>query len=275
MDSTFLTISEAAAFIDKSDVTIRRLIKCLLKNRTSETDRCIVQKNENGKRLYRIENRFLVQHANLKAATRDRLIRQIDQMNNQTVNDQAVNTQTSDLPNQPDSQVDSRIEELNSPANQSTNQVNNPTIQNRSQSKDDYSNDKANDQTAVQTGGDLPTQIHENGSGLLKEALDELRSQLNKKDEQIAEKDKQIAAKDSTIDGLNDSVQKLTDSINQGNFLVASAQQRIPLPADANRETISTQHAESESDVVDVDQENGKQDTVEKGTETVSQVPRS
>ncbi len=257
MESAFLTIKEAAQFIDKAEVTIRRLLKRLLKNRTSETDRCIVESTEQGKRLYRIEPRFLVTHANLNKGTRQRLLDQLDQMTIHLHDDQGLLNQKSSPSPQTPSQMESTTDHLNSHSTSLPNQMNTIVDQVPTQTTGDYASDPPAAQGTDQPDNQLRSQTESDGSKLLNDVVDELRNQMTIKDEQIKEKDKQIERKDTqlekrdgTIDVLNATIQKLTDGIQQGNFLVASAQERIPLPNDSKRETITPQHeiVETESD---------------------------
>jgi hypothetical protein len=253
MESAFLTIKEAAQFIGKAEVTIRRLLKRLLKNRTSETDRCIVEATEHGKRLYRIEARFLVSHANLNEGTRQRLLDQLDQTITQLSNEQAVRSQENSKMDQTPIQLKSTSEHLNSQTDRTPNQMNKKVDQMTKQIESEYASDQSDEQGTGQSDDQLRSQQSGIGSALLKEAMDELRNQLNVKDEEIKEKNKQLAKKDKTIDDLGASVDKLTTAIEQGNFLVASAQQRIPLPDDSKRETIGSQSeiVETKSDRTD------------------------
>jgi chromosome segregation ATPase len=249
MESSFLTIKEAAQFIDKSEVTIRRLLKRLLKNRTNETDRCIVESTEHGKRLYRIEAHFLVNHANLSEGTRQRLLDQLGQSTNQVITDHGVRSQKNNSIDHTSAHLNGTNDHLNSRPDSTPTHMNTKVDHVTTQKTNEQAGDQSPEQGSDRPADQMRNQNASNGSQLLNDVVDELRSQLKVKDDQIERKDKQIESKDKqlekqdgTIDTLNATIEKLTDGIQQGNFLVASAQERIPLPIDANRGTITPQH---------------------------------
>ena len=235
MTNTFLTIKQAAKLTGKSEVTIRRLIKRLLKNRTATTDKMITMTNRHGSSVYKINRTFLIEHANLPDEIRDQLLSATTQVPGQTdapnYSGHAVHSQTTPVTSGLDSsseQVDYPIDAMPSrPCAQPTSQPN--------RSEQANGNPLSNDRpTKPIHPNQSPTQVagHFSGDGLnlLKKTIDHLSTQLEKKDVQIAEKDKQLKSLDKHLIDEKDQVKKLTQIIQQGNLLVHSAQQRIPLP---------------------------------------------
>ena len=244
MSNTFLTIKQAAKLTGKSEVTIRRLIKRLLRNRTATTDKMITMTNRHGSSVYKINQTFLIEHVNLPDEIRSQLLsattQEPDQMDSQIAHDNPVDTQTATpttpvtsgldsssaqadysnaaAPSQPNTQTTIQPDQHNSPA---------PS------SNDDLSNDQTDtpnhlDQSPTQVTGHFSA----DGLNLLTKTIDRLSKQLDAKDDQIKEKDKQLARLDTQLIDEKVQVKKLTQIIEQGNLLVHSAQQRIPLPAE-------------------------------------------
>ena len=244
MKSAFLTIKQAAKLTGKSEVTIRRLIKRLLKNRTAQTDQMINLTNRHGSSVYKIERRFLIEHVNLPDDRKQELLSATSQSptqkSNQMAGDQALNTQTQNAATQTPSGLDSTSEQadysnvdspiqMNNQPDSHTDQTLGQPIQS-SPSKDTAANetDTHPDQSPTQTTG----HFSEDGFQLLKTTLDHLTTQLDKKDDQIAAKDTQLSKLDKQLSIERERNEKLTQIIEQGNLLVHSAQQRIPVPSE-------------------------------------------
>ncbi len=235
MTNDFLTIKQAAKLTGKSEVTIRRLIKRLLKNRTAQTDQMINLTNRHGSSVYRIERRFLIEHVNLPEDRKQELLSATShsstQTNSQNVDDHGLSNQTPSPTDQTTSGSDRKSEQSayssnplhSQPTNQSPSQTTqaDPTSADRAERGDSQP-----DHSPTQTTG----HFSEEGLQLLKTTLDQLTRQLDKKDDQIAAKDDQLSKLDKQLSVERERNEKLTQIIEQGNVLVHSAQQRIPLP---------------------------------------------
>ena len=237
MTNAFLTIKQAAKLTSKSEVTIRRLIKRLLKHRTAQTDQMITMTNRHGSSVYTIQRKFLIEHVNLPDEIKQQLLNATDQTPMQVViandNDQALNNQTPGhtMPSTSGLNIASTASDYS--VEDSTTQANSHTPAQPNQQSLDSESEQRNkashsDQSPTQTNG----HFSEDGFALLSKTVDRLSTQLDKKDDQIAEKDKQLARLDTQLNDEKDQVKKLTQIIEQGNLLVHSAQQRIPLPSD-------------------------------------------
>ena len=101
MTNDFLTIKQAAKLVGKSEVTIRRLIKRLLKNRTATTDKMITMTNRHGSSVYKINRTFLIEHVNLPDDFKAQLLIATTQPPDQT-----------DISNKNDNAVDSHAARL-------------------------------------------------------------------------------------------------------------------------------------------------------------------
>ena len=238
MTNTFLTIKQAAKLTRKSEVTIRRLIKRLLKNRTATTDKMITMTNRHGSSVYKINRTFLIEHVNLPDEIRSQLLSATTQVHGQTDStntaDNAVDSQTP-IPTTPmTSGLDSSSEQADysnraipsQPNTQPISQPNHPEQAHGHASPNDNPKPIHPDQSPTQVTGHFSA----DGLNLLTKTIDHLSTQLEKKDVQIAEKDKQLESLDRHLNDEKDQVKKLTQIIEQGNLLVHSAQQRIPLP---------------------------------------------
>ena len=247
MPDAFLTIKQAAKLTGKSEVTVRRLIKRLLKNRTATTDKMITMTNRHGSSVYTINQTFLIEHANLSDEIKAQLLsastQTPGQSNSQNEGDNAVASKTTN----PTTPVSSGLDNASEQADYSTGPLNSqantqPTSQ-PTHTEPSISSGSSNDNTSkptqpVQPPNHVSGHFSENGLALLTKTIDRLSTQLDKKDNQIAEKDKQLTRLDTQLNDEKDQVKKLTQIIQQGNLLVHSAQQRIPIPVDENPEEL-------------------------------------
>ena len=225
MTNDFLTIKQAAKLTGKSEVTIRRLIKRLLKNRTAQTDQMINLTNRHGSSVYKIERRFLIEHVNLTEDRKQELLSATSQSptqtNSQIDDDQGLNNQTPSPTDQTTSGSDTTSEQsAYSSGPLSTQATNQSPIQTTQV-------DPTNDDRAARRDdqpGHSPTQtighFSEEGLQLLKTTLDQLTRQLDKKDDQIAAKDDQLSKLDKQLSVERERNEKLTQIIEQGNVLV-------------------------------------------------------
>ena len=244
MPNNSLTIKQAAKLTGKSEVTIRRLIKRLLKNRTATTDKMITMTNRHGSSVYKINQTYLIEHVNLPDEIRAQLLSATTQEPDQTdspiahgnpVDSQTANPTTPVTSGSDSSSAkadDSNATVPNQPITQTTSQPDQPDSHSPTDN-DALSNSHTNtpiqlDQSPNQVSGHFSA----DGLQLLTKTIDRLSTQLDAKDDQIKEKDKQLARLDTQLIDEKDQVKKLTQIIEQGNLLVHSAQQRIPLPSE-------------------------------------------
>jgi hypothetical protein len=237
MKNDFLTIKQAAKLTGKSEVTIRRLIKRLLKNRTAQTDQMINLANRHGSSVYKIQRAFLIEHTNLSDETKQQLLSETSQSPIQTT---TQNSSDEALSNPTPSQTTQTTSELNSTRDQAEYANEGSTTQVSSQPPSQRSRSSHSKRSEDGKGDSHPDHLHSHSTGhfsqdgfqLLQKTLDHLTTQIERKDDQIEKKDAHIERLDELLSKEQTQVENLTQLINQGNVLVHSAQQRIPMPGE-------------------------------------------
>ncbi|MEL7499564.1 MAG: hypothetical protein AAFN77_18315 [Planctomycetota bacterium] len=195
--------------------------------------------NRHGTSVYEIQQTFLIEHVNLSDEIKQQLLSANDQpptqMDTPNDNDQALNTQTPSQNTQATGGLDSTSDQArysnetvttHSPGHLPTQPTSQPDQTATDNTSDQERGDSHPDHSPSQTTGHFSAE----GFRLLEKTLDQLSRQLDRKDDQITEKDVQLSKLDKQLSVERERNEKLTQIVEQGNVLVHSAQQRIPLP---------------------------------------------
>jgi hypothetical protein len=198
----FLTIAQAVQWTGKSDKTIRRLIRRYTDDSPELAKQYLEVRNRGQRKFWKLSAELLKQEFDLPD-------QYLDTLPAGSTSETKLFTETQESP-EVSRTIDDWVE-LDR-ANKKTAQTNDQPV---SKTK------KVNDQDAT---ADVSAPSKE--LTVLTKTVEELTRQLKVKDEQILANTKLL--------------DRLTSTIEQGNFLVASAQQRIPMPDVAGQTSNTT-----------------------------------
>ena len=197
----FLTIAQAVQWTGKSDKTIRRLIRRYTDDAPELAKRYLEVRNRGQRKFWKVSTELLKQEFDLPDHYLDTL--PAGSTTETTLfNETPVTTDVSRT-------IDDWVEH---------DRASSKTAQTNDHKVSTTSSDDVQDEPDV-----IPAKQQHGSSELsvLTKTVEELTRQLKVKDEQILANTKLL--------------DRLTSAIEQGNFLVASAQQRIPMPNDTSQ----------------------------------------